>query len=90
MIELLDLFNRGAHSGPMTEAWDDLPEDCRLWLAEGAMRQACVILATKAEGLAHDMECGEIANRGGPDALRLLARLVRVANMQYEPAAGRA
>ncbi len=72
----------------MTAAWEDLPQDCQLALADGAMRRACAILAQQAESLAAEMERGEVENCGGPDALRLLARLVRLANLQNESAAG--
>ena len=71
-------------------AWDDLPTDCQLWLAEGAIERASTMLATKAESLAEDIERGEIEDRGGADALRLLARLVRLANLQNQVAEGHA
>lgn len=77
------------HSGPVTSVTGDQPlKDCQASLAEGAMQQACAILATIAEGLAEEIERGEIADCGGAEALRVLARLVRLAHLQtVRPAA---
>ena len=72
----------------MTDAWDDLPEDHQLWLAEYALRYASAILAQQAETLAVEIDRGEVEDRGGADALRLLARLVRLANLRNQEAAG--
>lgn len=69
-------------------SWDDLPEACQLSLAEGAMRRASAILAQQAETLAGEIERGQVEDRGGPDALRLLARLVHLANLQNQDVAG--
>jgi hypothetical protein len=74
----------------MAAAWDDLPKDCQLSMAEGALQHACAILAQQAESLAEEIERGEIEDRGGADALRLLARLVRLAHLQGQTVAGRA
>ena len=73
----------------MSAAWQDMPRDWQLQLAQGARRHACAILAQQAESLAGEMERGEVEYHGGPEALRLLAHLVRLANPQSEPAAGR-
>ena len=74
----------------MTDSWDELPQDCQLSLAEGAMQRACAILAQQAESLAEEIERGEIEDRGGADALRLLARLFHLAHLQSQAVAGRA
>lgn len=72
----------------MSAAWRDLPKDCQVQLAEGAMRRACEILAQQAESLAEEIERGEVEDRGGAEALHLLARLIRLANLQNVAAAG--
>jgi hypothetical protein len=60
--------------------WDGLPEPLQLTLAAAALRRAAVSLAFQAETLAREMESGHVQDRGGPDALRLFATLVRVVN----------
>lgn len=61
-------------------SWERLPKDIRRTLALEAMRRAVDGLATQAERLAEEMEAGRLADRGGPDALRLLAALIRAAD----------
>lgn len=46
-------------------------------LAGEALRHASETMAAQAELLAREMEFGTLADRGGPDALRLFAALVR-------------
>jgi hypothetical protein len=58
--------------------WDRLPESAQLALSGKALRQAAETIADQAEALAREMADGAIADRGGPDALRLLAAIVRV------------
>ncbi len=50
------------------------------------MQRACGLLAQQAESLAGEIERGEIDDRGGTDALRLLPRLVRVVNLPNQAA----
>lgn len=45
-------------------------------------------IAGQAEILATEIERGTIADRGGPDALRLLAALVRLGNTTAPPIVG--
>ncbi|MDA8252653.1 MAG: hypothetical protein M0Z28_26270 [Rhodospirillales bacterium] len=59
--------------------WDALPEQLQLALAQEAMRRAADTIAGQAETLAGEIEDGSLADRGGPDALRLLAAVVRLA-----------
>jgi hypothetical protein len=58
--------------------WDSLAEPVQLALAAAAMRRAASVIAGQAETLASEMEAGGLQDRGGPEALRLLAVLVRV------------
>jgi hypothetical protein len=57
--------------------WDKLPEDLQLSVAREALTRAGAIVAEQAEGLAEEIELGNIADRGGADALRLLAAILR-------------
>jgi len=57
--------------------WNHLPEDLQLALSREAMRRASETLAEHAELLAREIEDGALADRGGPDALRLFAAVVR-------------
>lgn len=58
--------------------WDVLSDAAQLELAREAMLRAQDTIARHAELLAEEIEAGAIADRGGADALRLLARMVRV------------
>jgi hypothetical protein len=66
---------------PLTD-WDVLSDDSQLRLAREAMQRASDTIANHAEQLANELEAGEIADMGGPDALRLLANMVRVAGRE--------
>ncbi len=57
--------------------WNLLSEELQLALSAAALRQAAEIAAAQAETLAGEMEAGTLADRGGADALRLLALLLR-------------
>ncbi len=61
----------------MPREWTILPDAVQLHLAHEALRQALETVAGQAETLAGVMEEGELQDRGGPDALRLLAAVVR-------------
>ncbi|MDO9501651.1 MULTISPECIES: hypothetical protein [Falsiroseomonas] len=60
--------------------WNTLPEDLQLVLSREALRRAAETLAEHAELLAEEMEQGTLSDRGGPDALRLFAAVVRATN----------
>jgi hypothetical protein len=60
-----------------TADWKMLPDEVQLVLSREAMRRAADTLAEHAELLAAEMEDGALRDRGGPDALRLFAALVR-------------
>lgn len=60
--------------------WNALTEDQQLALSREALRRAAETLADHAEVLAAEMDLGTLADRGGPDALRLFAAVVRATN----------
>lgn len=60
--------------------WNELTEDLQLVLSREALRRAAETLAEHAEILAKEMEAGALLDRGGPDALRLFAAVVRTTN----------
>lgn len=61
--------------------WQDMPDEVQLALAREALRRAAETLAEHAEILALEMEAGALADRGGPDALRLFANVVRATSL---------
>jgi hypothetical protein len=63
-----------------TASWNTLPEEMQLVLSREALRRAAETLADHAELLAEEMESGTLTDRGGPDALRLFAAVVRATN----------
>jgi len=69
---------RGADHGRPVVDWDSLSEPLQLMLAGAALRRAAATIAFQAETLAQEMKSGALEDRGGPDALRLLAAIVRV------------
>lgn len=73
----------------MLADWNMLSEDLQLVLSREALRRASDMIAEQAEALAREMECGVLVDRGGPDALRLLAAVVRVAGQDPLIPAGR-
>ena len=62
----------------MLADWNILSDDLQLVLSREALRRAAEIIAEQAEALAEEMETGCLSDRGGPNALRLLAGVVRV------------
>ena len=64
------------HASTRTSRSDDHP----LALAREALRRAAETLADHAEVLAAEMDQGTLADRGGPDALRLFAAVIRATN----------
>lgn len=61
----------------MTTEWNALPETLQLYLAQQAFRQAAETIAGQAEVLAQEFDEGGLADRGGAEALRLMAAIVR-------------
>ena len=57
--------------------WSLLSEDLQLLVSQTAMRHAAVAIAGQADTLAAEMDSGTVSDLGGPEALRLLAAMVR-------------
>src|SRR5215213_3781055 len=76
---------------PMPHAdWISLTEDQQLALSREALRRAAETLADHAEVLAAEMDQGTLADRGGPDALRLFAAVIRATNQDAFGTVGQA
>ncbi len=58
--------------------WDQLTDESQLVLSREALRHASAIIAEQAELLAEEIESGRLEDRGGADALRLLAAIVQL------------
>lgn len=74
----------------MVADWNILSDDLQLVLSREALRRAVETIAGQAEVLADEMEVGTLADRGGVDALRLLAAVVRVTGQEGLGVAGHA
>ncbi len=61
----------------MRADWTVLPDEVQLALSREALKRAVSTLAQHAELLAEEMESGTLSDRGGPEALRLFAAVVR-------------
>ncbi|MDT7951143.1 MAG: hypothetical protein RQ966_06515 [Acetobacteraceae bacterium] len=70
--------------------WHKISEPLQLQLAQEALRQATSSIAAYAEALAEEMEAGFMSDRGGNEALRLFASLVRSVNADSSGVAGHA
>jgi hypothetical protein len=74
----------------MFPVWNDFPDELQLVLAHEALNRAAANIASQAEMLADEFDCGNLAERGGADALRLFAAVVRATDQDSLPAAGHA
>jgi len=72
----------------MIADWNRLPDELQIALSREALHRAAVSLAAQAEVLAEEIECGGLVDRGGPDALRLFAAVVRVEGQEELAPAG--
>ncbi len=70
--------------------WHQLSDEAQLALARAALVQSAETLVLQAEALAREMEAGCIRDRGGPDALRLFAAMVRINGQDGFATAGNA
>ncbi|RZK97777.1 MAG: hypothetical protein EOO66_02150 [Methylobacterium sp.] len=70
--------------------WHTLSEPLQLQLAQEALRQASSSIAAYAEALAEEMEAGSMSDRGGNEALRLFATLVRCVHAPEQMIVGHA
>jgi hypothetical protein len=73
----------------MPASWTELSDDVQLTLARESMRRAAETIAGQAEALAEEFEEGGLEDRGGSEALRLFAALVREVSGS-DPTVGRA
>ena len=62
----------------MLTDWNLLSEELQLMVSREALRRAADVIAGQADELAWEMESGGLRDHGGPEALRLLAAVVRV------------
>ena len=60
--------------------WHRLSDEMQLVLARQAMIRAAATLADQAEMIGLEMEAGTLHDRGGPEALRLFAAIIRATN----------
>jgi hypothetical protein len=74
----------------MLSQWSDLSNDLQLTLAREAMRRAVQAIAAQADILAEEMEAGHLQDRGGPEALRLFAAVIRATGNDDLAVEGRA
>jgi hypothetical protein len=72
-----------------TREWSILSDQAQLALSRQALQQAADTMVQQAEVLAEEMRQGSLSDRGGPEALTLLAAIVR-ATMMHGDMAGRA
>jgi hypothetical protein len=57
--------------------WNHLSDDLQISLSREALYRAAATIAAQAEVLAAEIENGNLEDRGGPEALRLFAAVVR-------------
>lgn len=80
--------DNGSTMPPAT--WESLPDDVQIALSREAMRRAAETLADHAELLAREIEAGSLTDRGGAEALRLFAAVVRATQQDAFGPAGHA
>jgi hypothetical protein len=73
----------------MNDVGDTLSDEMQVVIAHDALCRAALLLARQSELLAEEMEAGHVPDRGGPEALRLNAAIVR-AEVQADECAGHA
>ena len=62
----------------MLADWNVLSDATQLTLSREALRHAAETIASQAETLAQEIDLGTLSDRGGADALRLLAAVIRL------------
>lgn len=70
--------------------WNRLSETLQFVLSHEALQHAAHFVARQAEVLASEIESGSLADLGGPEALRLLAAVVRINGEGILPSPGHA
>lgn len=61
----------------MLPDWNQLSKGVQVALAQEALHRAALVFADQAETLADAMDDGSVADRGGAEALRLFAAVLR-------------
>lgn len=61
----------------MFSDWNLLSDKLQLDLSREALTRAVATVAAQAELMAQEIERGGLVDRGGPDALRLFAAVIR-------------
>jgi hypothetical protein len=74
----------------MLRDWNCLSDDTQISLSREALAKAASTIAHQAEILALEMENGHLADYGGPNALRLLAAVVRTTGHDHLTPMGQA
>ncbi len=69
----------------MSADWNLMSDDLQLVVSREALSKASAIIAEQADLLAREIEGGRLQDRGGADALRLLAAIVRLNTSAAEP-----
>jgi len=62
----------------MISEWDMLSDELQLALSRAALSRAAAELADRAYAMAQEIEVGQITDRGGAEALRLFAAILRI------------
>jgi hypothetical protein len=70
--------------------WNNLTDELQLALAHEALDRAAANVAAQAELLADEFDCGNLADHGGAEALRLFAAVVRIGGKDQLIAVGHA
>jgi hypothetical protein len=73
----------------MNDAWNTLSNEMQVVIAHKSLCRAARLLARQSELLAEGIEAGHIPDRGGAEALRLNAAIVR-ADVEAKEYAGHA
>ena len=74
----------------MIADWNTLPDSVQAYLAQQAFAQAAQTIAHQAEALAGEFDAGALADRGGAEALRLMAAIIRALSPGQDAVAGQA
>ncbi|MGA9865772.1 MAG: hypothetical protein WBQ75_04950 [Acetobacteraceae bacterium] len=70
----------------MPADWTHMSDELQLLVSREALGKASAIIAEQADLLAEEIDSGRLEDRGGADALRLLAAIVRLNGSESEPA----
>ncbi len=69
----------------MPADWTLLSDELQLVVSREALQKASDIIAEQADLLAREIDGGRLEDRGGADALRLLAAIVRLNSATASP-----